>query len=319
MRFVSFADAHIHNYTAFDKDGSRLKNSLRAIHDVFKYAHANGIDTILFAGDLFEKHGQLPHQVWLSTVALFTRMFKTFPDMYFFAVSGNHDYASVKRVNNHGTSALRLLDHFFDNFFLLDCVDGLNVPKFETDEGNIYGIPYYHYAEDYWTHMNLIKDQLNSSEVNIGLTHATIFGYPNIAGVIDASDPMFKMFDFTVSGDIHDQTFLEETNFLMCGSLLQQKADDAGSTKGFWDITVTKKGHERLFIPTKSPEFVRAHAWEDVGDNYKLEIIEMPEIVDSAVNVEAFTSGKSNAEMLRSYGEEVGLTEEQITIGLSFL
>ena len=51
----------------------------------------------------------------------------------------------------------------------------------------------------------------------------------------------------------------------------------------------------------------------------KLEIIDMPEIVDSAVNVEAFTSGKSNVEMLRSYGEEVGLTEEQITIGLSFL
>lgn len=322
LKIIAFADLHIHNYSKYDNNGSRLRNSLNVLNDLFNYASLNGIDYILFAGDLFDKHQQIPTIVWLNTFSRFVTLFKRYSQIKFIAVSGNHDYGTIRTLSDNGTSALRLLSYFMPNFILLDDYKDNNTSKVSlSDTTHVWGLPYYQYAEHYFTHLDSIIEHYNPEDCNVLLTHATIYGFPNISGVIDPKDPRFLRFTVTLSGDIHTKLHLVDNNFLMLGSPIHQKAEDVHNPHtGFWEIALNEDGYSCLFIPLDNyPKFVYVSSLEEAGDNYGLLIPKELESINNSIDFSKFTLNQSNIILLENYVEQLGLSEEYHNIGVTFL
>lgn len=231
MKALAFGDIQIHNYKQFDNNGSRLENCLDVLDVMFEYADKKGIKYLLFTGDWFDMQKVIPIVVINHTVKRLKRLFEDFPAIKIIGVSGNHDYGTQKHYGKHVETSMEFLAEIFDNFILID--DEVT----NVDGVDIYGLPYYQHSEDYFKQLetfDIIREEIPNT-TSIILTHATVTGYDNIPGSIDANDPRFNGFDLILSGDIHKKKWCAP-NFLMTGCPIHRDGGDAGDDKGFWVV-----------------------------------------------------------------------------------
>lgn len=320
MKFLAFADLHIHNFKQFDKQNSRLKNCLLVLKLMFAYANKYNITNILFAGDFFDKGASIPTIVLNETVLTLKELFNKYPDIQLICVSGNHDYATTKYLNEPVVTALTFLETIFTNFIVID-----DTFISLTDNIKVFGVPYYDYPIHYYTKVDSFS--LNKSHINILLTHATITGFTSVPGQIESNHECFKRFNLCLCGDIHEVKWME-SNMLMMGNPLHKDFSDEGQSKGFWLFDIDESTHliKETFITTDSkfPKFVRKKVSDvSVEEDNKNYIQITPDIIDNIelkTNNENFTLDKKPEEIITKYLEEIDNNDiDLLNIGLTLI
>lgn len=326
MLVLSFTDLHIHNYQAFDKDGSRLANCLEVLTLVFKFAHKHKIEFILFSGDLYDNQKALPTEVVNLVIEKFAKLFATYPHITFIAISGNHDHASKNLIKKEAVTALTHLDLMFDNFKLIDNTD---YPLDDNGELGVIGVPYYEHSEDYHKALEKVLPLTSDYQKVILLSHQTPSGLnnPNIPFDTNVHNELYESFDLVLNGHIH--AFQEITpKFINVGSPLHRDLGDLGVDKGFLIIETDAIGEEDFykFVSTKGkfPEFecVKLKEGEELkkGDfNYLVPIRELKQALTLDVNVEEFGGGLTDENLVRNFWKKVSKDEALLFTGLKFL
>ena len=285
MKFIVFSDLHIHNYKKFDKDGSRLRNCIKVLEDIFEKAYQKKIPYILFAGDLFDQQKSLPISVINETVRAFKRLSELYPDISFIAISGNHDHGSKNTSEKSAETSLEFLDLMLDNFHLIDR------GYFDLSEDyRVWGIPYYSHAEHY---KNMVSS-IDPSEAlnNYLLIHQTPL-HSNSMIPHDCSPNDSRDFDFTFCGHIHKYERLSE-KFCIVGSPLHRDLGDEGQDKGFLIFDTIKNDYERVILDF--PKIVRTN---DETTDYAIPIVHtMPETADNHTSLDLNSSPES---LLKEY------------------
>lgn len=271
MVAIVLTDLHIHNYSKFDNEGSRLNNCLDVLTQCFEAADEMVISHILFVGDLFDQQKSLPHVVINQTVKRFKLLFNTYPNIKFVAISGNHDLASNNTENHEGESALIFLNEVFDNFILIDN------QRYKIGKHNIYGIPYYSRREEF------LKALVNCKHDDILLIHQT----PEHSNTMITPDVLInelKDYKYVLCGHIHKREHLSK-NFLILGSPLHRDLGDEGQDKGINLIDLNTLEIE--FIPLDFPKFKRVNSEEiqEVSEDYQVPVIE-PKITHNHIPID---------------------------------
>lgn len=323
MLVLSFSDLHIHNYQAHDRNGSRLANCLNVLELVFKFAHKNGIDCILFSGDLYDNQKALPTEVVNQVFETFAKLFETYNDITFIAISGNHDHASKNLLSSPAVTALSHLDLMFTNFVLID-----NTEFILADNLTVVGVPYYEHSEDFH---KALADSLPTlvQGCTILLCHQTPSGLnnPNIPFDTDVHNEIYDNFDLILNGHIH--AFQEITpKFINVGSPLHRDLGDLGVDKGFLviDIDAIGEGKFYKFVSTKGkyPEFELVHLkqgeeFKKDAFNYLIPIREAKESIAVETNTGEFGGGLTDENLVRNYWKKVSSDEALLFTGLKFL
>lgn len=322
MKAIVLSDWHIHNFRAFDKDGSRLEWCLKVLDDVVDFAKQHNIYHILFAGDLYDNQKTIPTPVINGVIRAFKRVFASYPELNFWAISGNHDYASK---NLHHSKAISALDHMatiFDNFVLVD-----NECKIIEQGITLCGIPYYDTQEDFDTALDNILSKLERTTGKVYLMlHQTTKGLlpAFLPYEVDPYDTRFKAFDFVFAGHIHEHKLLAP-NYLSVGNPLQRDRGDIGQDKGFVVVNLRKPENGFYFKHLEDyPVFLDVEEGEDhlgrPGIDYitvKPAINNSGPLIDEVTN---FSSDQTSHDLMTTFWESTeGSNKELLQVGLSLL
>lgn len=234
MKFIIFSDPHIEDYVG----QNRLANCLSSIEDMFVAAsEVNG--HILCAGDLIDKASALKSHVVTALYEKFKQCFYTYPEVRFFAISGNHDM--TKRFGEQDTSILNLFDSAFPLFKHLTTFHRL---------GNILilGIPFHDKRETFLERLENAKDTAfrvfkSNNPTTILLTHQSDPATPFADLFVDD----VKDFDYVFNGHIHRYK-QHSDNFWTVGNPLWRNAADTGDRKGYLILDTDTKKVERVFL-----------------------------------------------------------------------
>lgn len=222
MKFLVFSDLHIHDYKNHNSvKHSRLYDCLKVLEDVFLIAFEKGIEYILFCGDLFDSPKELDTLVINETVRTFKELFIKYPDIYFVAISGNHDMSTKSIYGQKINSSQKFLSDAFDNFFLID--DN----SLQLNDVTIQGFRYYDFTEDF------LKDY-NSRDFKgkvINLIHQSPIGISN--KFIHADLDISKLKGMTFCGHIHTPEILADT-FVVVGNPIHRDKGDLDQEKYVW-------------------------------------------------------------------------------------
>jgi predicted phosphodiesterase len=211
MKILILGDTHFSNNLPMSKYedviGGKLSHRLKLQSEVFeKTVTRNEDTTIIHLGDLFHS----------SKIDLFTTIFVSdvINDIVFnknhhnnfYILGGNHDYAGY--------------DRFFSE--LIEKNDRIHIGDFDSinqDNKNVcfYGLSYYP-LKVYKEKLDLIKQNLDESKINILFTHQNIENF-YINGIDIGGVPMieFKKFDKVFNGHYHEPQ--EKENITNVGSL----------------------------------------------------------------------------------------------------
>ena len=330
-KVIIFSDLHIHDYQNFNKDGQRLTNCLRVLEDLFEFANKYGINTILFGGDLFDTPKVLLTSVMNESVKTFIKLFETYPDIKFYAITGNHDQNRKNLIDRPADASNQYLASIFpDNFILFD-----NKSISLGDDIYISGIPYYEHPEHYSQCLDATLERLNTRDRKLGgeykdylFIHQTPHGLGNemIPTDTNPKDERYKRFEHVFCGHIHARQDLTD-HFTVIGSPIHRDMGDVGENKGFIVMNLAKPENGYKFFELKDyPKFQQRfddeEEFENEEDNF---VIVKPKVLHVITNsdapeVEKFNTSLENAELLRNYWEAVdGKNEELLEIGLSFI
>ena len=306
MKFLVFSDLHIHNYKKFDNNGSRLKNCLSVLVDVFSYAHDRDIEYILFPGDLYDQQKALSVPVVTKTLQVFTSLFDAFPKIKFIAISGNHDHSSKNTLDRSAITSLTHLSELFENFILLDNKSMEVVANNKTV--TVYGIPYYSHKEHFIE--KVPKLHPNNDGINLLMIHQTP-KHSNEMIPHECTVDDFQDFDFVFCGHIHKHESLSE-NFVIVGSPLHRDLGDEGQDKGFLIYDTLTNTYDRVLLDY--PKFKRSKVLVEDSDDYVIPIVD--DVEDDSMEV--ISLNDSYDDMLRKYLEAVGKID-YLDTGLSLL
>lgn len=325
-----FSDLHIHNYKTFDKDGSRLDNTLKVLEDIFDFNEINEIKYILFCGDLYDRRNKVPTVVFNKTIEKLNYLFNKYPKQQIIAISGNHDHAYTNTYEGEVNyiSSLFSINILFDNFKLIDnkCI---NLSPYYYDkikkQVNVYGIPYYEYKEDFIKKLEELNNSLdihNSSNLKrILLIHQT----PQTDSIFhsydfSAKNKLFDKFDMVFCGHIHKRENLTN-NFNIVGSPLHKDLKDEGEIKGFYvyDIDNNKLDFKPLNYPQIIKETNENKGKLNYENDYIIPLIESVEITDTDTN--DFSVDKTEKDLVIAYWKQSEKKDDDKIIekGLSLL
>lgn len=277
--FIIAADLHIEDY-----GGYRLIECLSALEDLFKLAGAYNAD-ILFAGDLVDKAAALKSHVLVALNTMLAKCFYMYPDIYFFAISGNHDMTTRYA---DASSVIKMLSDIYPQFVNLD------ERKFVSQVFNfaLHGIPFCDKREDFLS--KLAQVGIVKGKTNILLTHQCDPATP--FSDIYAKD--VEAFDFCFNGHIHRYKQHTE-NFYTVGNPLWRNNSDNGDEKG---VLLFREGKvERIFLNYPTYELVVSDKKAQGREIYTPPTILKP------------------AELVVEYGKYEKLSEKEIQIGLDYL
>lgn len=284
MKIIVFSDLHIHNYKKFDIDGSRLDNCLDVLYKIFKYADESNVKHIFFGGDLYDQQKSLPTIVVNRTIQTFIELFDFYPDIKFYAISGNHDHGS-KNIDGNVIDSLVHLDYLFPQFILF------NGSSFALDDCIFHGIPYYSHSRDF---KKALSD-INTDEYrgNYLVIHQTPkHSNEMIPHECDPED--FLDFDFTFCGHIHKHELLTD-KMVIIGSPLHRDLGDEGLDKGFIVFDTDTNTFERQYLDY--PKFERAKIGEQTSEeNYVIPVVEEVHEIP-----QDFSLNKSREDLLINY------------------
>jgi DNA repair exonuclease SbcCD nuclease subunit len=326
MKFILYSDVHAHNFKTHSRvDHSRLDYCIDAIKAVYQKANDEGINVVVFGGDLFDNQRLLPTEVVNRLVDLFINLSEDFPEIVCYAISGNHDYATKNLLHSPAITALTHIERIIpDNFVIIDN----QVRILENEKVVLVGIPYYELPEHYNTVLSEISNKVDTLEnknvPKILIIHQTPTGLanPNIPTDTDVNDELYDSFDMVFCGHIHQKQDITP-KFSLIGSPLHRDLGDEGDEKGFWIVdteTMTKK-----FVSTKGnfPEFIRVELSLGQGvpkDDFNYIVPIWKHAVDGtveSVNTENFSSALSPTKLLENYWNEVdGVNKGLLEAGL---
>lgn len=104
MKILIFSDLHVHNYSEFDENGSRLKRCLVALNTIFATAEAHAVNLIVDCGDLLDRKNLIDFAVYSELMQSLRLRLRTRNPCPLYLLAGNHNIASV-----HGYTNLDLL------------------------------------------------------------------------------------------------------------------------------------------------------------------------------------------------------------------
>lgn len=323
LQFAVFSDLHAHNYKSYDKNGSRLNNSLNVIREIFAICKNRGIDIILFGGDLYHLHKVIPTEVVNAVVNVFTEMFYQYPGVTFYAINGNHDFEKKNLFSENGataTGALKHLSQIFSNFRLLD---GLTATTFQSGI-TFSGIPYYDYSEHFLQAVQDTRERLLDTEFNVLITHQTPAGLIDFPIPSD-TDPTtdYEDFDLVLNGHIHTRRQLTDKYFLI-GSPLAQNFSDPVEDRGFMIFTVEGKDFTSEFVKLDYPKFLTVRSSRK--GNYPNDYLKiLPDLEDIALEAELteeetnFDLGLNAVELVKNYAKHLELSDRVLGEGLNLI
>lgn len=293
MKVLIFSDLHIDDYQRFSIDGSRLYNTVNVVKDVFEIAHKNNINTIIFAGDLFDKPKVIKTFPFVLTVGIFKEMFEKYPNIKVLAIDGNHDLSSKNLSDNDlSITPLFALDMVFKNFVLV------NNAVIRIEGNDFVFIPYYNYSDDFFT--QLTKMDYNGKK-NYLVIHQTP-KHSNKMIPFDFDAEVFEdTFDYVFCGHIHKQEQVTP-NFLIIGSPLHKDISDFGLDKGVIIFDTDTNKWENVYLDYPKFQYSTDYEKETVVDN----VFIMPKI-EKKVSTKSKVLGYNmqHDELIKVYIEKV--------------
>ena len=323
-RILVVADPHIHNYSAFDQDGSRLQNCIRLIEELIERARKEKINTIVCCGDWFDK--PVLHATVVNAAA---KVVNTVPDgMRILTISGNHDMFSTKRYGQPQQTAVQyLVDEQEGRFQVFD-----DESKMVDDTTAVYGIPYYDDPQEYSRALDAAHAEAVAHDagwMKILVIHQTPMGLENtmIQTDTDPNDPRYDAFDLVLCGHIHTRQFITD-KFVIVGTPIHRSAEDQGLEKGYFLVDVGVKGKPAKdimeFVSTRGryPEFEVVDEGEEPTEANNFVTVRPKEVKfkTEAANTRDFGSGATPKDIVTAYWKEAGGGDEKLlTIGLKLL
>jgi DNA repair exonuclease SbcCD nuclease subunit len=255
MKILIFSDIHVHSYDRFSRkspDGknSRLEMIMKILRNIRQECSQRGIDSVIFAGDLFEAKNKVPMIVFNEVY----REFKSWEDLGLnvFMIPGNHDFA-IRNGSEHGLNYLKDLKGFtvIEN----PCTD-------EWEGLNLCAVPYRERIERSWFERN------DRDGIHICIAHGLVEGAcympsspplnPGSSDVIDhegipTKDVIMQSwlddFDLSIVGHIHHSQILgKKKNILIPGMPWQQHPHECVQNRGIWIYdTDTKSLESKVF------------------------------------------------------------------------
>lgn len=325
MKVLLFSDLHIHDYKSYSKNTDRLENCLKVLDDMESFCLHHNIDTVFFAGDLFDTFQVLMSSVVNETVKRFKDIFDRNENLKIYAISGNHDQGNKNLIGHEANSSIEYLNTVFpDNFIIVDN------ETVNFDNGfSLTGIPYYEYSEHFDKKLDEAVDRVEAgSNCNYLMIHQTPKGIGNDMIPVDCvpRDKRFAKFDRVFCGHIHAKQELTD-NFLVVGSPIHRDLGDKGQEKGFYVINVLKPYKGSKFIHISGyPEFIEKYEDEVSEADYSSGnfIVAKPRLdyADSSaeINAEEFSTNIKPSELVENYWNEVdGKDEDLLKTGLKFI
>lgn len=256
MKFLHIADLHIGKYL---NQKPLLEDQKHILDQIIKHMEDNNIDTIMLAGDIYDK--QIPSKEAVSLFndflynLIITHQFKVY------IISGNHD--SAERLN-FGAEIFKHHNLYIETFA------EKSIAKYSINDEygtvNLYMLPYstplytrVKFDATCTTYSDMIKYYventfINYEERNILLTHHT-FLHDNMASFsdsevrfniggtegIDAS--YFDNFDYVGLGHLHTPQYVHSKNIRYSGSILKYSESEANISKVALMVEVREKGN----------------------------------------------------------------------------
>lgn len=302
---IAGSDFHIHNFRAFNKDNSRLKNSLQQLNIASAMCEKYGVP-FLFSGDLYHTPADVANETNSETQERYKREFED-KRIDFFGLSGNHDLAERNTLNHKSPSHLKSLTHF-NTFRLCDYT------TYDLANGMlITGIPYMNNESEL---LQCIKNErkkltpLDNDWVKILLLHTDLPGAETPSGFkmgdmeyIKNINKLFKPWDLVLCGHIHKPKKLGK-NVYMLGAGCHQDEGDMGCTMGLWKVydDATIK-----FVPTKLPEFIQLKNGEEAKDDGNYYVPYEDKEAEKSDKIGRFNVSVSKKKLALRYCKEKGI------------
>lgn len=319
---IYLTDLHINKYQQFSDKADRLENCLVVIDDVYRLAAKKGIKTILFSGDMFDTVKYLFTLVVNETTARFRRWVDEYPDVTWYAITGNHDFGTKNLPHKPAVSALRYLSEAFPKQFWVIDNNLVNI-----NGSWIAGIPNYEYPEHYQEQLRRMSEGIGKKSKVTLLIHQKppLIDNPAIRPDTDPHDPLYDNFDLVLCGDIHASQWITD-KFLLGGNPLHRDLNDAGKEKGIWVIDLANPCRETTkFVSRKGryPEFRKARP-QDIPEETTDFIVPVEEITEvkteGLADPDKFAASIPKQDLVRNFLEEKGKNEpELLAKGMAFI
>lgn len=328
---IAFADLHAHNFKEFDErmignSSTRLHHITETLYCMGEYALENGINTILFAGDLFHVRARVNTLVYNKVFDAISEL--SSKGIKFIMIPGNHD-----QLDNSDYP-----EHSLQPFSAIEGVTVLDRIGFHELFGiSILTVPYS-------KNTNLVRDSIEKACSERGNLDkpAILLGHLGITGglvgkgnyaMADAftvEDLMPEYFKGIYLGHFHKYQLLGGHSHVMyTGAPIQHSFSDEGEAKGFVRISIDSKQISNEFVPMESISKVTVPTFHTISypeDKDKLvERLNMARnqyyrILVSESDVEEVKSlmpdeAKYKLEITRKYEEQ---ERTEVKVGMSF-
>jgi DNA repair exonuclease SbcCD nuclease subunit len=317
-RAIVFSDLHAHDYKQFNASGSRLQNCVDVIEYVFDLAAKNDIKIIIFPGDLFDQFGTMYTRVMNEVIGTFKILFKTYPDIKFYAITGNHDQGEKSHFGASCESSLTTLDRLFDHFILID--------NQVVDIGGAFlvGIPFYSTPEDFKEALQYFDGKLSPFDHNYLLMHQTIWpDNPVVPQDVDPEDELFQNYSLVFNGHIH--AFGEYgKNIVNVGSPLHRDLGDLGIAKYIVIVDLEQAVYDIKDITARYPQYRRLKVGEVVPEEWERDYIvreqeQLETTSEKSFSEIKFSSSLKPQDLIRNYVREVSGDDAVYAVGMSLL
>ncbi len=316
-RYIVISDLHAHNFRDFDNNGSRLALCMQVIKNTFSLAHTEGIENVLFCGDLTDQQNTVSIKVTLALMETFAECFEEHPNVHWWAISGNHDLGqkSTFAVADNLVSTVRVMSKAFPNFHCMD------MQCEQVGEISLAGIPYLDSPEDYNEALNKMLQTCDPESRNVLMIHQTPL-VPNakFAHDTDPADKRYYKFSKVFCGHIHQRRDLT-IGFAVVGNPIQIDADDGGWEVDngvlIWDCYT----NETTFIPYNFPKFVKVGEGEEFDKKYTNHYVTtVPKQALKPTASLNFHASDGRASLLEKYFEAEGNGQpDTLSVGLKLL
>lgn len=325
---IASGDFHIHNFSNFNEDNSRLKWAIKGAKIILEQCKEYGVP-LLFTGDLFHEPAHLKNEIFEAFENLYRHHIME-ERIFCYAISGNHDMAQKNTLENISPSYLRSLH---ETHAYINCLDN---DQGSIDHGrvSVWGVPYYNYHKDWLASIeNLTNQMVDTKEgvtKNILLLHGDAPGAKLPSGrVIKGNkhalparlDDYFSEWDLVLFGHIHKPQKLSDKCYML-GSPMQQITSDEGTEMGYWKVY---SDMSMKFVPINHlvPEFISVKdrdQWELYGqDQLAAEKPGIPNYVifrdeeakeEETEDKTSFHVKKSRKYLSREYCKTKGITDK---------
>lgn len=268
--FLAFSDFHAHNFAYGSKIvpipgfqggyNSRLRDAVAVLREVFEYARANNVSSLLFGGDLFHERSAVKTDVSFIIQSTIRQELDKSPGAELVALVGNHDMGD-KHGNVHSLVGL-------ESHPRIHVANTFGVTK--VGNQSVILIPYV-------PHLDTAQDwiakahEIAKEDIAKGLPKPVLLAHLGMQGArvggdfvlvsdhdISSTDIDPDMFSACLFGHFHEHQNLFRNGWYI-GATHEHNWGDTGGSRGFLHVKIHDDGRVELKqIETSAPKFVVA-------------------------------------------------------------